>query len=107
MNNSIEEGKQAAIISYVTIIGTVIAIFMNSEKKNEFASFHIRQALGINLTYFALGYFIGYFDSWMISSAYWTFIFILWVFGFIGAVQGEYKLVPLVGEWYQKFFKSL
>lgn len=107
MNNSIEEGKQAAIISYVTIIGTVIAIFMNNEKKNEFASFHIRQALGINLTYFALGYFIGYFDSWMISSAYWTFIFILWVFGFIGAVQGEYKLVPLVGEWYQKFFKSL
>ncbi|MBP9793490.1 MAG: hypothetical protein KBC56_05765 [Flavobacterium sp.] len=107
MNNSIEEGKQAAIISYVTIIGTVIAIFMNNEKKNEFASFHIRQALGINLTYFALGYFIGYFDSWMISSAYWTFIFILWIFGFIGAVQGEYKLVPLVGEWYQKIFKSL
>jgi len=107
MNNTIEEGKQAAIISYITIIGTVIAIFMNSEKKNEFASFHIRQALGINLTYFALGYFIGYFDSWMISSAYWTFIFILWVFGFIGAVQGEQKLVPLVGEWFQKFFKSL
>ena len=107
MNNNIEEGKQAAIISYVTIIGTVIAIFMNNEKRNEFASFHIRQALGINLTYFALGYFIGYFDSWMISSAYWTFIFILWVFGFIGAVQGEQKLVPLVGEWYQKIFKSL
>ncbi|RXR19111.1 hypothetical protein EQG63_06610 [Flavobacterium amnicola] len=107
MNNSIEEGKQAAIISYVTIIGTVIAIFMNNEKRNEFSSFHIRQALGINLTYFALGYFIGYFDSWMISSAYWTFIFILWVFGFIGALQGEQKLVPLVGEWYQKIFKSL
>jgi len=33
MNNSIEEGKQAAIISYVTIIGTVIAIFMNNEKR--------------------------------------------------------------------------
>lgn len=107
MNNSIEEGKQTAIISYVTIIGTIIAIFMNNEKKNEFASFHIRQALGINLTYFALGYFVGYFDSWMISSAFWTFIFILWVYGFIGAAQGEHKLVPLVGEFYQKFFKSL
>jgi len=107
MNNTIEAGKTAAITSYILGIGVFIAMSMNSEDKNEFASFHIRQALGINLTYFALGYFIGYFDSWMISSAYWTFIFILWIFGFIGAVQGEQKLVPLVGEWYQKIFKSL
>lgn len=104
---TIEEGKQIAIISYITIVGTIIAIFMNNEKKNDFASFHIRQALGINLTYFALGYSIGYFDSWMVSSAYWTFIFILWLFGFIGALQGELKIVPIVGEWYQKIFKSL
>ena len=104
---SIEEGKQTAIVSYITIIGTVIAIFMNSEKKNPFASFHIRQALGINLTYFAFGYFIGYFDSWMISSAYWVFIFILWIFGFLGALQGEEKMVPLIGEFFQKLFKGI
>ena len=105
--HTIEEGKQVAIISYVTIIGTVIAIFMNNEKKNPFASFHIRQALGINITYFALGYFIGYFDSWMVSAAYWTFIFILWLYGFLGALNGEQKIVPLVGEWYQKIFQSI
>lgn len=104
--NEIQEGKQIAIISYITIIGTAIAIFMN-EKKNPYASFHIRQALGINITNFALGYSIGYFDSWMISSTYWVFIFILWLFGFLGALNGEYKIVPLVGEWYQKIFKSL
>ncbi len=105
--HTIEEGKNAAIISYITIIGTVIAFFINNDKKNPFASFHIRQALGINLTYFALGYFIGYFDSWLISSAYWTFIFVLWLYGFLGALQGEQKIVPLVGEWYQKIFKNL
>ncbi len=105
--HTIEEGKQAAIISYVTIIGTVIAIFMNNETKNPFASFHIRQALGINITYFALGYFIGYFDSWMVSAAYWTFIFILWLYGFLGALNGEQKIVPLVGQWYQKIFQSI
>ncbi len=105
--HTIEEGKNAAIISYITIIGTVIAFFINNEKKNPFASFHIRQALGINLTYFALGYFIGYFDSWLISSAYWTFIFVLWLYGFLGAIQGEQKIVPLVGEWYQKIFQNL
>ena len=34
-----EEGKQTAIISYITIIGTIIAIFMNNEKKNTFNAF--------------------------------------------------------------------
>ena len=75
-----EQNKNAAIVAYLTIIGSVIAIFMNSENKSSFASFHIRQALGIFLTFFALGYPIGYFDSWMISSAFYIFFFILWIF---------------------------
>ena len=48
-----EQNKNAAIVAYLTIIGSVIAIFMNSENKSSFASFHIRQALGIFLTFFA------------------------------------------------------
>lgn len=107
MNNTIEDGKTAAIVSYITIIGTLVAILMNSEKKNEFAYFHIRQALGIFLTFFAFGYFIGYFDSWMITSAFWLFIFILWIYGFLGALEGKMRIVPIVGEFYQKFFKGL
>jgi uncharacterized membrane protein len=104
----INKGKSAAIVAYITIIGSVIAIFMNQdENKSEFASFHIRQALGISLTYFLLGYPIGYFDSWMVSSAFWVFIFILWIYGFIGCLSGERRIVPIVGEFYQKFFKSL
>lgn len=104
--NEIEQGKQTAIVSYLTIIGTIIAIFMNSENKNAFASFHIRQALGIFLTFFLLGYPVGYFDSWMVSASFWTFILILWLFGFMNALNGEQKTVPFLGEFYQKLFKS-
>jgi uncharacterized membrane protein len=104
--NEIEQGKQTAIVSYLTIIGTIIAIFMNSENKNAFASFHIRQALGIFLTFFLLGYPVGYFDSWMVSASFWTFIFILWLFGFMNALNGEQKTVPFLGEFYQNLFKS-
>lgn len=108
MQNDIEKGKNTAIISYFTIIGSVVAIFMNQdESKNEFASFHIRQALGIFLTFFLLGYPIGYFDSWMITSSFWVFIFILWIYGFLGVLSGEKRMVPLVGAFYQKIFKSL
>lgn len=106
--NDIERGKNAALVSYITIIGSVIAIFMNQEeKKSDFASFHIRQTLGIFLTFFLLGYPIGYFNSWMVSSAFWLFIFILWIYGFLGALNGEKKIVPLLGIFYQQFFKNL
>ena len=107
MENNIEQGKQTAIVSYLTFIGTVIAIFMNNESKNTFASFHIRQSLGIFISWFALGYFVSYFDNWGVSSGFYLFIFILWIYGFVGAIQGEQKLVPLVGEFYQKLFKNL
>lgn len=105
--DDINKGKNIATISYITIIGTVIAILMNNDTKSEFASFHIRQALGIFLSFFLLGYFIGYFDSWMITSAFWVFIFALWVFGFIAALNGEKKEMPIVGNFFQNVFKNL
>lgn len=105
--NTTKEGKNTAIVSYITIIGAIIAIFMNSEKKDAFAAFHIRQALGIFVSFFLIGYFIGYFDSWMISSAFYVFYFVLWMYGFVAALQGETKLIPLLGAQFQKIFKNI
>lgn len=102
-----EQGKTTAIVSYLTIIGTIIAITMNAEKRNPFASFHIRQALGIMLTFFALGYLVGYLDSWAATAAFYVFFFILWIYGFIGALQGKMNITPLLGRLYQQFFKGL
>ncbi|MDP5002032.1 MAG: hypothetical protein NWQ15_09060 [Flavobacterium sp.] len=105
--NETEQGKQTAIVSYLTIIGSIIAIFMNQEEnRSEFASFHIRQALGIFLTFFLLGYPIGYFDNWMVSASFWIFIFILWIYGFLTCLNNETKTVPFLGELFQKVFKS-
>jgi uncharacterized membrane protein len=106
-NKYIDQGKNIAIVSYITIIGAIIAVFMNQENKNTFASFHIRQALGIFSSFFLIGYFIGYFDSWMISSAFYVFYFILWIYGFLAALQGQPKLIPLLGKQFQKIFKNI
>ena len=105
---NIEKSKNTAIIAYLTLIGSVIAIFMNQEEnKSDFASFHIRQALGLFISFFLLGYFVGYTDSWTATSAFYLFYFILWIYGFSGALQGQKKLLPLVGEFFQSLFKSL
>lgn len=88
----------------MTLIGTVIALFMNMEPKNLFASFHIRQALGIHLVFWLLGYFIGNFDSWLISISFWIFVFVLWLYGFLGALQEKPNQVPFLGAFFQKWF---
>lgn len=104
---TVQEGKKTATIAYITIIGTLIAFTMNGESKNEFASFHIRQALGIFIIFFGFGYIIGYFDNWMITSAFWVFIFVLWLYGFLGALEGKTRVVPIVGPIIQKLLKGL
>lgn len=60
------ESKTVAIISHITIIGWIIAVVMNSNKKTEFASFYIRQTLLLNLV-LGLGltsFFGNYFQNW-------------------------------------------
>ena len=106
MENSVEEGKTAAITSYVLIVGVLIAMSMNSENKNSFASFHIRQALGISLTFISLGLIISNFDSLMISAPMWISVSVLWSYGIFSAINGTTKPIPLLGNYFQKWFKS-
>jgi len=107
-NNKIEEGKAAAITSYILIIGVFIAMSMNSgEEKNSYASFHIRQALGLSITFISLGLIISNFDSPMISISMWVSQFMLWTYGIFSAINGDTKPIPLLGNYFQKWFQSI
>ncbi|MGH1386323.1 hypothetical protein [Kordia sp.] len=106
-SKTIEEGRQTAIISYLTIIGLVIAFSMNMDSKNKFANMHIRQSLGLNILFYSIAIFIGYFNSWMISGPFYVFFVVLWAFGFVNAMQRDYTPVPLVGDYFQEWFKSI
>ena len=106
-NQDIADGKNIAVISYLTLFGTIIAFFLNNDKKNKFASFHIRQALGLWLTFFVLGYVISAFDSWLITFCFWMFFGVLFIYGFINAVAGKPQTVPLIGDFIQKLFASI
>jgi uncharacterized membrane protein len=108
MNNNIEQGKTAAITSYILIIGVFIAMSMNSgEDKNSYASFHIRQALGLSITFISLGLIISNFDSPMITISMWISLSVLWTYAIFGAINGETKPIPLLGNFFQKWFKTI
>jgi uncharacterized membrane protein len=103
----IKQGKSIAIISYILFIGPLIALSMNSENKNPYASFHIRQGLGLTVTFIVLGVSISYFNNIMIASSMWIFVSVLAVYGIFTAARGEISPLPLLGNIFQKWFKNI
>jgi len=102
-----QQGRNLAIVSYLTLIGTLIAFFMNKDARNTFVSFHVRQALGLWLLEMALGYFIGGFNDWMITISFWIFFGVLFIYGILGALTGKMNPIPVLGDFFQKLFSSI
>ena len=99
-NDNPDAGKNIAIIAHITLIGWIIALVMNSPKK-ELASFYIRQVLGIAL----LGILLSFIPviGWIASIG----VFILWLMSLIYSIGGKEKEIPLLGGYFQDWFKSL
>ncbi|WP_055445648.1 hypothetical protein [Lacinutrix mariniflava] len=102
----IEEGKTLAIISYLTFIGTFVAVFMNFERKNAFTNFHLRQMIGLIIMLILSNVVEKYVNS-MFGSVLWAVTFLSWLYSIIFAIKGEAKLIPVVGEKFQQWFKDL
>ena len=106
-NHDIKSGKTSALISYFWLMGVLIAYLTNTDKKSQFAYFHIRQSLGLWLSFMALGYPIGYFDNWQITLSFWMSFGILFIYGFSTALSGKMIPIPLVGNFFQTTFKKI
>ncbi|MGB5819997.1 MAG: hypothetical protein WBG90_10985 [Saonia sp.] len=100
----VKEGKTTAVIAYLTLVGALIAITMNMEPKNAFARFHTRQAFGLHLVFLAFALFLSqWFNKYAWIGLY-VFYFVLWFYGFIGALNNKKQSVPLLGGYFQKWF---
>jgi uncharacterized membrane protein len=106
------EDKTVAIVSYLTLIGFIVALIIHNGKKTKLGAYHLRQLLGFFLTAVALGFCMGIVAFIPILNilgliAYWIAMicmFVLWIMGLIAAINGEMKPMPLVGAMYQKWF---
>ena len=93
--------KVTGIVSYITIIGWIIA-YLAGDKEG--AKFHLNQSLVINLASLINGWvlgailgiipFIGPIVSWIIS----ILILVLWILGLVAAIKEEQKEVPVLGQ---------
>jgi len=106
-SGTVNEGKTIAIISYFHIIGLIIAFILNQNKHNSFASFHLRQSIGIILLSFIINFISRYSNLSWIDNLLWLGVFALWIIALIGAIQGEEKKIPILGDQFQEWFKSI
>ena len=105
---TIKEGKTTAIIAYITVIGLIIAIILNNDKKNAFAAFHIRQALGVGLASLVIGVLnVIPYIGWLAFAVGSILLFVMWIVGLINALNGKMKPVPVLGKQFEEWFRGI
>jgi uncharacterized membrane protein len=101
------DAKTKAIISHLFVIGWIIAVILNTSNKEEYASYYIKQNLGIIILGIALRILnvIPLFGPvlWVIGG---ILLFVFWLMSFIWSIQGEMKPIPLLGDKFQAWFKG-
>ena len=99
------EDRTVAILSYITLIGFIAAIFMHQNHKTQLGAFHLRQMLGMVLTS-AAGAVFGVVPilGWIVWFLVVIGVFVLWLLGLLAALKGDLRPVPIRGAHYQQWF---
>ena len=99
--------KIIAIVSYLALIGWIVAIVLNNPK-SELGSFHLRQSLGIHALFAVSGMVtIVPVLGWIAGVVGFLAGVVLWIIGLIGAIEGKMKPVPILGEKFQEWFHAI
>lgn len=96
----IQKNKVWGIISYLSIL-FIIPLIMPETKDSPYTKFHINQGLILFILSIVISIFSALplaFLSMIISVFGGLTLFVLWVIGFIGAVQGQARKIPLLGD---------
>ena len=114
-----DNGRTVSIISYFTIIGWLIAYFgFHKNNKTSLGSYQLRQTLLLHIVFFIIRFGLSFVlasigMSPAVLSLYYFFRLIelgflaLWIVGLIGAINGEKRPIPLLGEWAQTMFPGI
>lgn len=100
------DDKTKSIVAHITFIGWIIAVVMNQSDKGPNTSFYLRQTLGIYLLY-VVGLVLGMITISTVTIIVGVAVLILWILSLIGAISGEQKQVPVVGDMFQSWFKGI
>jgi len=104
--------RTAALVSYITLLGWLIAYFLlYRSNKNSFSAFHLRQTLLLHILAFGLN-ILSLLALWryipnVVVIVLAVALLFLWLMGAWSAINNEQKPVPLVGRLAQNLFRNL
>lgn len=93
--------KMKSMLAHLTPAGWLLSLILNSFRKDSTTSFYLRQLLGLYLCFFITRLIPHYYVT------AWGFIFIFWVYSFVGIVKGIEQPIPFMGPLFQRWFKKL
>ncbi len=103
MNN-----KTLSIVSYISIVGWLIAYFMGKEKMDALLKYHLRQSLGLTIVSIlfsvALNIVAMIVPALGILGLVSLAFLLLWVIGIINAANGAQKPLPVIGKIFEDKF---
>jgi uncharacterized membrane protein len=114
-----DNGKVAAILSYFGIILWLVAYFaLHKDKKTTLGSYQLRQTLLFAIVStvlvivlsIVLGILIvatGITALAYLGTLIYLGLFIVWIIGLLGAINGQQKPMPLIGEKAQTMFPTI
>jgi uncharacterized membrane protein len=108
----IADGKAMAILSYViNFVSLPFFIIPLVIRNNEFALFHAKQSLMIWIIG-AVGYAVGSILTLVcigvvVIIAVFVFVVVVNIIGIINAVNGQFKPLPVIGTYAEKWFAGI
>ncbi|MDT0554930.1 hypothetical protein [Patiriisocius hiemis] len=102
----VPQGKNKAVIAYLTLIGFFIAVSMNKDEKHEFATWHIKNMFGLLLLLFVSLVF-QYQISLLFGDILWGISALSWLFSLIMAITNKKIGLPYLSEKFQDWFTFL
>jgi uncharacterized membrane protein len=107
-NPQIMNNRTLSIISYITLIGWIIAYISGKEKADALLKYHLKQSLGlaiINILFALALNIIAYVVpalSFLGLAGYVLIVF--WILGIINAANGAERPVPVFGKIFENKF---
>ncbi|MDR6567965.1 hypothetical protein SAMN05660461_4792 [Chitinophaga ginsengisegetis] len=103
--------KTLSILSYVTLIGWLIAYFSGKEKSDSLLRYHLRQSLGLAIVSILLNITLTIIAHVVPSLSFLGLIgyviLIFWILGIINAANQAEKPVPVFGKVFENKFSFI
>ena len=101
----IMDNKTLSIISYITLIGWLVAYFTGKDKADALLKYHLRQSLGLAIVSIIFNIAFTIIASIVPSLSFLGFVgyafIILWIIGIINAANSALKPIPLIGKMFE------